>query len=79
MSTQEKIPRGRLKNKTEGEAERLNISKAELLDLYHKGIVPGVRVSERIILFDPIETDRALSDYATKQTPKHADNNKLKY
>ena len=60
MSATLNEPRGRAKNKTEEEAQRLAISKPQLLSLYHAGVIPGIRVSERIILFDPIEVDAAL-------------------
>jgi hypothetical protein len=60
-------PRGRTKNKTTKEARRLGISKPQLLFLYHTGVVPGVRVSERIILFDPDEVDEALREHSLNQ------------
>jgi hypothetical protein len=63
MSTTLKEPVGRVKNKTEEEARRLAISKSQLLALYHAGVVPGIRVSERIILFDPVEVDDALKQH----------------
>jgi hypothetical protein len=67
MSTTLKEPRGRAKNKTEEEAQRLAISKPQLLSLYHAGVVPGIRVSERIILFDPVEVDAALKQHSFDQ------------
>ena len=67
MSTTLKEPRGRAKNKTEEEAQRLAISKTQLLTLYYSGIIPAIRVSERIILFDPIEVDTALQQHALDQ------------
>jgi hypothetical protein len=62
-----KEPVGRAKNKTEEEARRLAISKPQLLSLYHAGVVPGIRVSERIILFDPVEVDAALKQNSLNQ------------
>jgi hypothetical protein len=61
MQTQTKAPYGKPKNKTAEEARRLSISEAMLLSLYNKGIIPGLRVSDRIILFDPELTDAALT------------------
>jgi hypothetical protein len=60
-------PHGGAKNKTEAEAQRLAISKTQLLALYHSGVIPAIRVSERIILFDPIEVDTALQQHALDQ------------
>ena len=67
MSTAIKEPRGRAKNKTEEEASRLGISKPQLLCLFHAGVIPGMRISERIILFDPEEVDAALKDHTRNQ------------
>jgi hypothetical protein len=50
-----------MKNRTADEALRLGISEEMLLDLHRKGVIPGVRVTKRIILFDPIAVDAALS------------------
>ena len=61
MNTEPKSPRGRLKNKTAEEAKRLAISESLLLSLFNKGIIPGTRVTDRVILFDPIEVDAALA------------------
>jgi hypothetical protein len=70
MTTVTKEPVGRVKNKTEEEARRLAISKPQLLALFHAGVVPGMRISERIILFDPNEVDEALSQHAINQSFK---------
>ena len=48
------------KNRTAEEAKRLSISQDLLLNLYTKGIIPGVRLSKRIVLFDPVKVDGAL-------------------
>ena len=67
MKTAEKVPHGQCKNKTEEEARRLGISKAQLLSYYHEGIVPGTWVSDRIILFTPEVTDIALAIHANRK------------
>jgi hypothetical protein len=62
---QTKAPHGKPKNKTADEARRLSISESMLLSLYNKGIIPGLRVSDRIILFDPEQVDAALTARST--------------
>jgi hypothetical protein len=56
--------KGTGKNRSQQEAERLGISEQSLMLLYKKGIVPAIRVSARIILFDPVVTDEALAAHA---------------
>jgi hypothetical protein len=56
--------KGAGKNRSQQEAERLGISEQSLMLLYKKGIVPAIRVSARIILFDPAATDEALAAHA---------------
>jgi len=51
---------GPQKNTTASEAKRLCISQDLLLSLHSKGIIPGVRLSKRVVLFDPAKTDLAL-------------------
>lgn len=74
MSTKTQTPYGRPKNKTEQEARRLSISTAQLLQLFHQGVVPGVVVSDRIILFDPEKTDKALERHHALNQEKKENN-----
>ena len=74
MSTKTQTPYGRPKNKTEQEARRLSVSTAQLLQLFHQGVVPGVVVSDRIILFDPETTDKALERHHALNQEKKENN-----
>jgi hypothetical protein len=56
--------KGTGKNRSLQEAERLGISEQSLTLLYKKGIIPAIRVSARILLFDPVVTDEALAAHA---------------
>jgi hypothetical protein len=56
--------KGTGKNRSQQEAERLGISETSLTLLYKKGIIPAIRVSARILLFDPAATDEALAAHA---------------
>jgi hypothetical protein len=58
---------GKQKNRTAIEAKRLSISVDLLRDLFHAGIVPGLKISPKVILFNPIETDRALKEQFSKK------------
>ena len=57
--------KGTGKNRSLQEAERLGISEQLASRCFtKKGIIPAIRVSARILLFDPAVTDEALAAHA---------------
>jgi hypothetical protein len=43
-------------------AKRYSISVSQVIEWYHKGILPAVQI-DKTILFDPVECDHALETY----------------
>jgi hypothetical protein len=54
---------GPAKNRTAEEARRLSISEDTLLELWNRGIIPGIKIGHRAILFDPLEVDLTLEKH----------------
>ena len=67
MSYSSKMPYGNPKNRPAEEAKRLSISEDLLIGLFQKGIIPGIKISHRCILFDPVEVDAALKEHFSKK------------
>ena len=63
MSKTIKTFNGPAKNRTAEEARRLSISEDTLLELWNRGIVPGIKIGHRAILFDPLEVDATLKKH----------------
>jgi hypothetical protein len=57
------MPHGKRWNRTLQEAQRLGMSEDRLIKFYNRGIVPGTKLSQRIVLFQPDEVDKALKRY----------------
>jgi hypothetical protein len=66
MSKALKTPRGRPKNRTTEEAQRLGISVDKLMFLAKTGVIPGTCLGPRSWIFDPQEVDRALVSSRSK-------------
>lgn len=62
-------PTGQL-NKAPTEARRLGLSLAQLRSLHRSGVIPGVRVSERVLLFNSALVDAALEKHRQQTLPK---------
>jgi excisionase family DNA binding protein len=62
-----KVPYGNKWNRPDQEAERLSISKDLLLDWLHAGVIPGYKISKKVVLFDPEAVDAALRKHFAKK------------
>jgi hypothetical protein len=51
-------------SETATEAKRLGICEKELLTLAHRGVIPFIRITPKLILFNPAEVDKALAKLA---------------
>jgi len=63
---------GPAKNRTAEEARRLSISEDTLLELWNRGIIPGIKIGHRAILFDPFEVDATLEKHFGRRSKKGA-------
>jgi hypothetical protein len=63
MNSKVKLPAGKRKNRPADEADRLSISEDLLFDLYSRGVIPGLKISRKVVLFDPDAVDAALEKH----------------